>query len=112
MRLARRSALVLAFALAMGCADPSFDVERWRQGEGVFDDENPRREMLDDIDRAGIVVGAGRERVRALLGVPDAITDGAEIYFLGRAAYAPEQHQLVIQYNAAGIVKHIDVVYL
>lgn len=101
-----------ALVFMSGCADPAFDVERWRQGEGVFDDENPRREMLDNIDRAGIEVGAARDRVRALLGVPDAIVDGAEIYFLGRADYAPEQHQLEIRYDAAGLVERIDVVYL
>ena len=112
MRLPKRSALLMAVALSMGCADREFDAERWRQGRGVFDDDNPRREMLDDIDRAGIDVGTARERVRALLGAPDAMVDGAEIYFLGRAAYAPEQHQLVILYDAAGIVERFDVVYL
>jgi len=90
MRWTKGTLMLSALVLMSGCVDQAFDVVRWRQGEGVFDAENPRREMLDNIDRAGIGVGAARERVRALLGVPDAIVDGAEIYFLRRAVYAPE----------------------
>lgn len=104
--------LWLAAAAMVGCAEPSFDADRWRQGQGVFDEDNPRREMLGDIDRAGVEIGASREEVHGLLGAPDAINAGAEIYFLGTAAYAPESHQLVIRYNARGTVERIDVVYL
>jgi hypothetical protein len=107
-----RSILWLAAAAIVGCAEPSFDAERWRQGQGVFDDANPRREMLGDINRAGVDVGASREEVHRLLGAPDAIDAGAEVYFLGSAAYAPEAHQLVIRYDARGIVERLDVVYL
>lgn len=107
-----RSVLWLAAAAMLGCAEPSFDADRWRQGQGVFDEDNPRREMLGDIDRAGVDIGASREEVHGLLGAPDVIDAGADVYLLGRAAYAPETHQLVIRYDARGIVERLDVVYL
>ncbi|ATY32165.1 hypothetical protein [Sphingomonas psychrotolerans] len=82
----------------------SFDKAGWAAERGNYDGESRRGGMVARLDDAGIVVGAPRETVRALLGEPDSTGPAADIYFLGRSATGPSFESYRIEYDAAGKV--------
>lgn len=108
-----RSTIVVGMALmlaAVGCDQHlGFDRARWEEGRGKIGDRNPRAEMVDEAVAAGLRPGAARERVRELLGAPDAEDSGGDLYYLGRQRWAPELHSLHIYYDEQGVVTLIEV---
>jgi hypothetical protein len=93
------------------CGEPAFDKARWASGRGVYDADSPRQGMVKDVERAGVVAGAARAHVRELLGAPDATERNKDTYFLGRTAYAPDYHTLVITYDERDVVVSVVVAY-
>jgi outer membrane protein assembly factor BamE (lipoprotein component of BamABCDE complex) len=109
MRPALSTLALLALLEVAACGDPSFDRAKWAQGRDVYDADSPRQGMVGDVERAGVVAGAARARVRELLGQPDATDGNTDTYFLGRAAYAPDDRTLVITYDDRGVVVSVTV---
>ncbi|MDP5280261.1 hypothetical protein Q9Q95_15135 [Sphingomonas sp. DG1-23] len=82
-----------------------FDKAGWAAERGNYDGESRRGGMVAQLDDAGIVPGAPRETVRALLGEPDSTGPAADIYFLGRSATGPTFESYRIEYDSAGKVR-------
>ena len=99
-------AVLIAGVLVTGCEGDSlvFDSAKWATGRGVVEGENIRLGMIADLPAAGIVIGASRAGVHAVLGQPDKFVDGRDVYVLGRGSYAPDYESLVIHYDSAGKV--------
>jgi hypothetical protein len=102
--------LALALALA-GCGGGQihFDKARWAAERGNYDGESRRGAMVSQLDDAGVVAGARRETVRALLGVPDSVGPIVDVYFLGRSATGPTFETFRIEYDAGGKVQAVRV---
>jgi hypothetical protein len=113
MSLFRSSIPILAASsvvLVSGCGlqQPAFDREKWAQGRGVTEGENPRRGMVVDAERAGVRPGASRRFVRRLLGAPDGVGPHADNYELGWEQFAPDSAHLRISYNDQDVVTRVD----
>lgn len=109
--------LVMASAAVLGNAcgetgmEPSgagWDRSVWDRGRGVAEQPNPRLDLASSVDEAGVVPGAPRDRVRALLGAPDRPGDTQDVWYLGRNDLAPELLSLVVEYDAEGRVSRVD----
>jgi hypothetical protein len=98
--------VALALALA-GCGggQMTFDKAGWAAERGNYAGESRRGAMVTQLDHAGVVVGATRASVRALLGEPDSTGPAADIYFLGRSATGPSFETYRIEYSADGKVR-------
>ncbi|PSJ37649.1 hypothetical protein [Allosphingosinicella deserti] len=97
------------FASACGRAPISFDKAGWAAERGNYDRKSSRGAMVGGLDEAGIVIGAPRERVRALLGEPDSTGPQADIYFLGRSATGPGFETYRIDYEPGNRVRAASV---
>jgi hypothetical protein len=102
----------IAFALfSLGCGEQSgFDRARWDEGRGKLAERNPRADLVESAVSAGLRPGETREDIRALLGHPDIEGAHLDIYYLGRQRWAPELHDLQIEYDEAGIATDVRVV--
>lgn len=107
-----KGVVALGVCLALlGCSEPEFDRATWAAAKGADPLDNPRREMVDGAERAGVKPGATRAFVRDLLGEPDSgssvsVTD---VYELGVAAWSPDEDRLIIEYGAQGVVTRVHV---
>ena len=100
--------ILIACLFVVGCGGKAmFDSAKWATGRGIAEGENVRLGMTADLPAAGVVPGAMRERVHALLGQPDRTVDGRDVYDLGRGSYAPDYETLVIHYDGSGKVLKI-----
>lgn len=88
-----------------------FDRGAWSAARGLLPAKNPRGGMVAAARAAGLVVGANREEVHALLGTPDSGDAASEIWDLGLAAYAPDEGLLIVRYDGDGRVVAIDERY-
>ena len=80
----------------------TFDKARWDSGAGNYDGKNPRLELVNALDDAGIVIGTSRTMVHTILGEPDtpSLTDEkGEGWYLGRNDMAPDFLTLTIRYD-------------
>jgi hypothetical protein len=92
--------LTLALALvSCGGGQMGFDKAGWAAERGNYDRDSRRGAMVSALDDAGVVPGATRETVRALLGEPDSTGPAADIYFLGRSATGPSFETYRIEYS-------------
>jgi hypothetical protein len=78
----------------------SFNRERWRaqHNSDALMDRNPRGNMASELIMEHLPQGMAREQVRALLGPPEFVDGGVEVYELGRSAYGVDYEQLAIVY--------------
>ena len=79
-----------------------WDRSVWDRGRGVAEQPNPRLGLAFSVDDAGVVPGASRDRVLALLGAPDRPGVSQDVWYLGRNNLAPELLSLVVQFDAEG----------
>lgn len=102
-------AVLIACLFITGCEGGKFvfDSARWAARRGIVEGENVRLGMTADLPDAGVVPGATRTHIHALLGQPDKIVDGRDIYALGRGSDAPDHESLVIHYDSAGKVTKV-----
>ncbi|MFS0737600.1 hypothetical protein ABC347_11165 [Sphingomonas sp. 1P06PA] len=111
--MAGRATAILAALLvglaACGGTGMAFDKAAWAAERGNYDGENRRGAMVSDLDEAGIVPGASRDQVRALLGDPDSHGPEADIWYLGRSATGPTFENYRVDYDPAGRVKAATV---
>jgi hypothetical protein len=77
-----------------------FDKARWTAEQGNFDSDSARSAMVGGIDEAGVRAGATRRYVRMMLGEPDSMGPGADIWYLGRSRSGPSFETLRINYDA------------
>lgn len=100
---------LLVVLAACGGVSMSFDKDVWASGQGNFEGKNPRVHMISDAEAAGVKLGATRSEIRALLGEPDGTDSTGDIWYLGRATYAPDYESYEISYDKNGIVKVIQI---
>lgn len=101
-----------AIALALVACDGghvAFDKAGWAAERGNYERESRRGAMVAGLDEVGIVAGASRDAVRALLGEPDSTGPAADIWFLGRSAAGPSFETYRVDYDAAGRVARAAV---
>ncbi|MEH3143806.1 MAG: hypothetical protein PGN34_00235 [Methylobacterium frigidaeris] len=102
--------LAVAGGLA-GCDRPGFDVAAWARERGNYSGENRRGAMVAALGEAGIRAGTGRDRVRGLLGEPDASGPDVDVYYLGRSRIGPHFETLRLAYDGGrmrGLTVHRD----
>lgn len=87
----------------------AFDKAGWAAERGNYERESRRGAMVAGLDEAGIVAGAPRATVRALLGDPDSTGPAADIWFLGRSTTGPTFETYRVDYDTAGRVTQAAV---
>lgn len=106
--MAARATAILAALLiglaACGGTGMTFDKAAWAAERGNYDGESRRGAMVGALDDAGVVPGATRDQVRALLGEPDSSGPEADIWYLGRSGTGPSFENYRVGYDKAGRV--------
>ncbi|MBL8545925.1 MAG: hypothetical protein JNL81_05635 [Hyphomonadaceae bacterium] len=105
----RMRALVLFLSVvALTACEPAFDRERWASARGADITDSPRGSMVCPTIAAGVVPGATREEIRALLGPPDNGDSGAsDVYSVGLEFTAPDEILLSIYYGDTNVVQDV-----
>lgn len=106
MTVRRQLAIPLLLMLA---ACGGFDRERWASGAGNYEGPNPRLALVAAAQDAGVATGATQDTIRALLGTPDSQGPRADVWYLGRAALAPDYQTLVVTYDAKGVATAVSI---
>lgn len=85
-----------------------FDADRWRDqhDSDALEQENPRLDMVAELQRDHLKAGAERDEIRRLLGPPEfAEDDDTDVYELGRSPLGVSFEQLVIEYADDELVR-------
>lgn len=77
----------------------NFDAELWRAQWNTDKRDNPRINMIVELEREVLKKGMHRELVREILGSPERIQGNSDLYDLGVSPYGIDYEQLVIQYD-------------
>jgi hypothetical protein len=99
--------LLLGLALTLAACEPAFDRARWASGRDADEWDNPRESMVCAAIAAGVVPGATREEIRALLGPSDGGSQVSDVYSVGLEFTSPDEVLLSIYYADTNVAQDV-----
>jgi len=84
-----------------------FDREVWQANTNDTTPENPRLQMLGDLQRQHLKIGMTKQQVHHLLGSPDQQTATTDIYQVGTAWLSLDPTYMELRYKKDGILLEI-----
>jgi hypothetical protein len=99
--------MLIAISLGLsscGGTNMAFDKAKWASEKGNYSGDNARSGMITSLDKAGIVKGAPRDKVREILGMPDGFEGNQDNWYIGRSPAGPSFEIFTVVYNSNDIM--------
>jgi hypothetical protein len=99
--------MLIAISLGLsscGGTNMAFDKAKWAAEKGNYSGDNARSAMITSLDKAGVVKGTPRDKIREILGAPDGFEDRQDNWYIGRSPTGPSFEIFTIVYDGNNIM--------
>lgn len=104
--------MLIAISLGLsscGGANMAFDKAKWAAEKGNYSGDNARSGMITSLDKAGVVKGTTRDKVREILGMPDGFEGNHDNWYIGRSPAGPSFEIFTIIYDSNDIMMSDEI---
>jgi hypothetical protein len=103
----RIPSMLIAISIGLsscGGTNMAFDKAKWAAEKGNYSGDNARSGMITSLDKAGIVKGTSRDKIREILGTPDGFEGNQDNWYIGRSPAGPSFEIFTIVYSSNNVM--------